>query len=718
MKTHLGHYEIVGELGRGGMGVVYKGYEPALGRNVAIKELSPSLAHDQNLVERFLREARSMAALNDPHIIQIYFIGQENEQPFFVMEFVEGESLSQILKREKKLGVADALKIIHQTAQGLATAHDKGVVHRDIKPGNLMVTPRGQVKIADFGIALASTDFSQKLTSTGEFVGTPGYLSPEVCMAKPVDQRSDIFSLGIVLYEMLSGDTPFQDESPLGLMLEVVKAEIPDIREINQEVDAQTAAILTRMVAKDPADRFQSCHDLAAALEAHQLVAKGGTITLAAPKPAPADATMVGAPTPASQPVRRAPTPPPNVSKTGVGTAASAAASATPPAAPAAAVNDGAATAAGVNATRPSVLAKSQKPSRGPLLPIAIAAVLVLGIVGGAFAFRGPLTTFFKGWYDELSGSAYSDGVAAGKATNPLGSSHAGTPNGELASAPAGSAASAAQDGLTDAERDAVIEADQGDSGTSAAGFVVDGIDEGSADAMAAQSPAGQGNDLPSAADVDAATRTGLADSSSTPSAVPASMSANGVVSGVVASNAAAQNTAAATQNAPPKNLATRTEPRAVAPPRNPRIAVVALGDSAITTPAAQRIESALARDGFDLVDTELLEGVAEHARAGNLARLMSRFAQRRDVDVLVVVKAEPIGSQELQYYGRSSTLYSAYLGVRAYDVGDKRPLGSGFREKVDFTALNAQEKAQEIVEPGIGDLISRLSPYRPKARG
>ena len=126
MKTQLGHYEIVSELGRGGMGVVYKGFEPALNRHVAIKELSPALAHDESLVERFLREARSMAALNDPNIIQIYFIGQENGQPFFVMEFVEGDSRSAILKREGRIEPADALKIIHQTAKGLATAHDRG----------------------------------------------------------------------------------------------------------------------------------------------------------------------------------------------------------------------------------------------------------------------------------------------------------------------------------------------------------------------------------------------------------------------------------------------------------------------------------------------------------------------------------------------------------------------------------------------------------------
>ena len=174
MKTRLGHYDIVAELGRGGMGVVYKGHESSLNRYVAIKVLADSLAHDEGVKERFLREARSMAALNDPHIIQIYYIGDDEGQTYFVMEFVEGESLGTLLKREHKVAVGPAAKIIYQTALGLATAHDKGVIHRDIKPGNLMVSSRGSIKIADFGIALSNQDISKKLTSTGEFVGTPG----------------------------------------------------------------------------------------------------------------------------------------------------------------------------------------------------------------------------------------------------------------------------------------------------------------------------------------------------------------------------------------------------------------------------------------------------------------------------------------------------------------------------------------------------------------
>jgi serine/threonine-protein kinase len=262
------------------MGVVYKGYEPALSRYVAIKELSPILAHDPAVVERFLREARSMAMLNDPHIIQIYSIGQEEGLPFFVMEFVDGSSVAAIIQRDLHLYPEDAMKIVHQTAQGLSAAHERGVIHRDIKPANLILSQRGQVKIADFGIALANADMNQKLTSAGEMVGTPGYLPPELLLGRPVDQRSDVYALGVVLFEMLTGRTPFSDASVYKLMLDVVQTEIPDVREINSEIDPGVAAILAKMLIKDPAKRYQSMAELAADLEKHPLVARGGPLRL------------------------------------------------------------------------------------------------------------------------------------------------------------------------------------------------------------------------------------------------------------------------------------------------------------------------------------------------------------------------------------------------------------------------------------------------------
>ncbi len=317
--TRLGHYDIVEELGRGGMGVVYKGYESSLGRYVAIKVLSAAMAHDKVFVERFLREARAMATLNDAHIIQIYFIGQDEDQTFFVMEYIDGESLSTCLKREIRLVPSDALKVLLHASQGLASAHAQGVIHRDIKPGNIMITSRGQVKVADFGIALANHDASAKLTNTGAFVGTPGYLSPEVCLGKSVDQRSDIFALGIVLFEMLSGRMPFQDDSPLKLMLDVVQAETPDIRELNPDVDEEIARILYKMLAKDPADRYQSCDELNGDLKKHPLVIQDGQLKV---RPAPwaganaSNPTVVGMPTPATPGTPgniRASTPPPQV---------------------------------------------------------------------------------------------------------------------------------------------------------------------------------------------------------------------------------------------------------------------------------------------------------------------------------------------------------------------------------------------------------------------
>ena len=667
MKTHLGHYEIVSELGRGGMGVVYKGFEPALGRHVAIKELSPSLAHDPNLVERFLREARSMAALSDPHIIQVYFIGTDEatQQPFFAMEFVDGDSLSGLLKREGKLSVENTLKILHQTAQGLATAHDKGVIHRDIKPGNLMLTTRGQVKIADFGIALATQDISKKLTSTGEFVGTPGYLSPEVCLGKTVDQRSDIFSLGIVMFEMLSGKTPFSDESPLGLMLEVVKAEIPDIRGINAEVDPQTAAILTRMVAKEPSDRFQSCHDLAAALEAHPLVAKGGTIKFAVAKPAASDATVIGAPTPASL-KQRAPTPPPVVR-------AATPAPMAPPVPPPAPARVDAPT--GRSAARPSVLARGERKS--PVLPLAIAAGLVLMLAGGAYAFRGPLGDFVRGFGDGFTGQqAYESGKATGQASNPIGTSVAATNPAAGATTPASTLTATT-------------------NGASATASV------------ALETPVENPTQIPvttaPAADASVVAQNGA-------TTVPNAAANTAAVAAPTAPAAPAATTTA--DAAPKQQIASTTKPREVVPPPPPRIAVVALGDSAITGPARQRIEERLMDAGFDIADAEAL-GVG----GGDVAGVLS--ALRRSASVVVVVKAEPVGSEILTYYGQVSELFTANLNVRAYTVQDKRPIGAGFREKVQFTSLNADSKAEEAVSPRLDRLLGELSPYRPgRSRG
>ena len=371
MNTRLGHYDIVEELGRGGMGVVYKGYESSLGRYVAIKVLSAAMVHDKVFVERFLREARAMATLNDSHIVQIYFIGQDEAQTFFVMEYIDGEALSTTLKREKKLQTGDALKILLHASQGLASAHAQGVIHRDVKPGNIMVTSRGQVKVGDFGIALANHDVSSKLTNTGAFVGTPGYLSPEVCLGKAVDQRSDIFALGIVLFEMLTGRMPFHDDSPLRLMLDVVQADAPDVREINADVDDEIVRILGRMLAKDPADRYQSCDELNADLKKHPLVMGGGQLSL---RPAPfaganaSTPTVIGAPTsltPVNVP--RAATPPPVVS------------SARTPSNPQPTVT---APGAALPAAAPAV-ALSRPGARSMLLLVGVLIIAVLGWVIG-----------------------------------------------------------------------------------------------------------------------------------------------------------------------------------------------------------------------------------------------------------------------------------------------------------------------------------------------
>jgi len=641
MRTRLGHYDIVAELGRGGMGVVYKGHETSLNRYVAIKVLADSLAHDEAVKERFLREARSMAALNDPHIIQIYFIGEdEGGQTYFVMEFVDGESLGSMLKREGKLSVEQSAKVIQQTALGLSTAHDRGVVHRDIKPGNLMINSRGAVKIADFGIALSNHDLSKKLTTTGEFVGTPGYLSPEVCLGKPVDQRSDIFSLGIVFFEMLTGRMPFTDESPLGLMLEVVKAEIPDVREINHDVDPEIARILDKMIAKDPNERYQNCHDLVAELGAHPLVAKGGPISLQ-PKMSAAAATMIGQKTPVSAQTSLPATPRTPASSQGVApTRVTPSGMPMPPAPPAAAPS------------HQSVLDRSGQAPRSSALPWAIAAILLLAVAGGAYAVRDRipgLSAAPTGTSAATSSSATSAPTQPSTPTPPATPAVSPTPAADLAAAntaPPNTLATAP----TTAPGQTTPAAD---AGTDASGAPAARASQAGVDAL---------RELPAAQ---------------------------------------------AAQDAPPPQIASAKVPeKPAAPPKPhvPTVAVVVGGDDVISSPAEDAMVNLLQSRGF-----RVIEGGHSGGDRPNLHALSGR------ADAVVFVNARPVGSQEIAYYGQSSTLYTVQLGVKAYRVSDGSVMWTSSTEQVNFTSLNAAEKAREAIEPMLDTVDSRLAEFRSR---
>ena len=295
MQEKIGHYTIVSELGRGGMGIVYKAREEALDRFVAIKVLTERLTEDDTYLQRFVREAKAAAGISHPNIVPIYYVGEDNGHPYFVMEYVSGRSLNKILREEGRVGNPRASQMILQAAHGLAAAHDHGIIHRDIKPANLILDDRGTVKIADFGLALPVAA-ETRLTNTGMLVGTPGYLSPEQCMGEPVDHRTDIYALGVTFYELLAGAPPFRGDSPLALLRQILDEPAPDVTRLNPDVTADTRQVLERMIAKDRNQRYQSCHEIVSDLEDY-LVKSGirsmtaGLATRAVPVPAPSTRT-------------------------------------------------------------------------------------------------------------------------------------------------------------------------------------------------------------------------------------------------------------------------------------------------------------------------------------------------------------------------------------------------------------------------------------------
>ena len=273
--TQLGPYEIVSLVGVGGMGEVYRARDPRLRRDVAIKLLPPSFSSSPDRLQRFEQEAHAAAALNHPNILAVYDIGRQDNSPYIVSELLQGETLREQLQ-SGALSQRKAIDYATQVAHGLAAAHDKGIIHRDLKPENIFITQDGRAKILDFGLAKLkqpeSGDATQTLTGVmseaGTVLGTVGYMSPEQVRAKPVDARSDLFSFGVILYEMLSGKRAFQAESAPETMSAIVKEDPPDLSETNRNISPALERIIRHCLEKNPVARFQSAHDLAFNLEA------------------------------------------------------------------------------------------------------------------------------------------------------------------------------------------------------------------------------------------------------------------------------------------------------------------------------------------------------------------------------------------------------------------------------------------------------------------
>ncbi len=257
-------YEIVQLLGEGGMSYVYKANDKQLKRTVAIKTLKPNYVQQEKFVERFKREAQTAANLNHPNIVQIFDWGIGDE-PFFVMEYIEGNTLTSIIAKRRTISLNDVLFIGAQVSSGLQAAHSKGLVHRDIKPGNIMITPEGKVKVTDFGIVSLQNEESD-ITKTGSILGTASYISPEQAQGKPVSKESDLYSLGTVLYELITGRPPFEGDTPIATATKHITDKPEKLSVIRPDIPKGVENAVLKLLHKYPKDRFKNAEDLRAVL--------------------------------------------------------------------------------------------------------------------------------------------------------------------------------------------------------------------------------------------------------------------------------------------------------------------------------------------------------------------------------------------------------------------------------------------------------------------
>ncbi len=261
---NLGPYRVLEQIGAGVMATVYKAYHAAMDRYVAIKVLPQHLARDANFRARFEREARTIARLEHRYILPVHDVGEADDIPYFVMRYTEGGDLSDLIQR-KTMSVARIATIISQVAEALAHAHRQGIIHRDVKPANILISAEGDPLLTDFGIAKIYEDTVQ-LTSDGMMVGTPTYMAPEQLQGQPVDARTDVYALGVVLYQALTGEPPFVAETPLAVMLMHIHNPLRPPRQLLPDLPVSVERVILRVMAKEPKDRYQTASEMAEAL--------------------------------------------------------------------------------------------------------------------------------------------------------------------------------------------------------------------------------------------------------------------------------------------------------------------------------------------------------------------------------------------------------------------------------------------------------------------
>ncbi|MCI0574856.1 MAG: serine/threonine protein kinase, partial [Chloroflexi bacterium] len=281
----VGKYRIVEALGRGGMAEVYKAYQESLDRYVAIKVMHSFLADEKDFLNRFQREAKAMASLSHSHIVGVYDFDVEDGTYYIVMEFISGETLKQKLEtlasRGQRLPLSQAVRIVLEIADALSYAHSRSMVHRDIKPANIMINDEGRAVLTDFGIAKILSGPSY--TATGAMVGTPAYMSPEQGLGQPGDERSDLYSLGVLFFQMATGRLPYDADTPLAVILKHVNEPVPSTVALNPDIPPDIQEVIGKAMAKDPTGRFQKAHDFARALRE---AVKSSRLELAAALPA------------------------------------------------------------------------------------------------------------------------------------------------------------------------------------------------------------------------------------------------------------------------------------------------------------------------------------------------------------------------------------------------------------------------------------------------